>query len=356
MHLAANPRRRQALALGVACWSWPGAAAVFVHPADEPAGITHLAPRSPMVAIARAGDRLVAAGLRGLVVYSDDEGRRWRQATVPVRVDLVGLSFTGPSRGWAVGHEGVLLGTLDGGATWTRRLARGRAAELALRHYQAVGQRDADRERAWRDVGAQLERGSAPAFLDVHFESEASGFIVGAFNTIYRTDDAGDSWVPWMHHIENPQALHITSARGHAGDWYLAGEQGAVWRLKAGGGRFLSVPTPYRGTLFGLLAGTRAGLLAFGMRGSVFRSGDGGASWRRVAMATEAGITGAAALPGGRIALTDQAGGLHLSDDAGSTFRAHPLPSATPHFGVGAAGAGAVVLCGPRGVERVTLD
>lgn len=355
MHPTGRPRRREVLAIGVACCAWPAAAATFVHPANEPAGITALAPRSPMLAVARAGDRLVAAGLRGLVVYSDDEGRNWRQAMVPVRVDLVGLSFPGGSRGWAVGHEGVLLVTRDGGATWARRLAGRQALELALRHYQAVGRRDADEERALRELRAQSARGSGPPFLDVHFEDEASGFIVGAFNTIYRTGDAGETWVPWMHHTPNPQALHINTVRGSAGEWYLAGEQGTVWRLQAGGGRFLSVPTAYRGTLFGLLTDTPAGLLAFGMRGSVFRSADRGTSWHKVTMPTVANITGGAALPDGRIALVDQAGGLHLSDDAGNTFRAHPVPSATPHFGVVAAGSAALVLCGPRGVERVAL-
>ena len=64
----------------------------------------------------------MAAGWRGLIALSDDEGRSWRQAEVPVREDLTALSFPTPAHGWAVGNEGVLLETTDGGAHWAKRL------------------------------------------------------------------------------------------------------------------------------------------------------------------------------------------------------------------------------------------
>ena len=39
-------------------------------------------------AITQAGQRLVAVGERGLVLLSDDAGKHWRQAQVPVSVTL----------------------------------------------------------------------------------------------------------------------------------------------------------------------------------------------------------------------------------------------------------------------------
>src|SRR5437868_2175092 len=107
-------RQLTVFALGV--WGLLSASlgGAFVHPSDEPALISALAARSPLLAIERAGNRVVAVGLRGHIVYSDDSGATWRQALVPVSVDLLGVSFPSPKVGWAVGHGGVVLATRDG--------------------------------------------------------------------------------------------------------------------------------------------------------------------------------------------------------------------------------------------------
>ena len=59
---------------------------------------------APLIALARlpgGGQRLVAAGLRGLIVWSDDAGKHWTQARVPVQSDLVALDFVSATTGWA---------------------------------------------------------------------------------------------------------------------------------------------------------------------------------------------------------------------------------------------------------------
>src|SRR4029079_5611384 len=81
--------------------------------------------------LARAGQRIVAVGQRGHVLYSDDAGKSWKQATVPVSSDLVAVPFPDATHGWAVGHDGVVLHTDDAGVTWTRQLdGRGIGAVL----------------------------------------------------------------------------------------------------------------------------------------------------------------------------------------------------------------------------------
>ncbi|MEP6505589.1 MAG: glycosyl hydrolase, partial [Betaproteobacteria bacterium] len=59
----------------------------------EPALPTAHAVDAAMLALARAGSRIVAAGERGLVLHSDDGGRAWTQAHVPVQVSLTALRF-----------------------------------------------------------------------------------------------------------------------------------------------------------------------------------------------------------------------------------------------------------------------
>jgi len=88
---------------------------------DTPAIQSARAPRTLFNGLARAGDRIVAAGQRGQILFSDDGGRNWTQAAVPLAADLVAVSFPTAKQGWAVGHGGVILHSADGGATWTRQ-------------------------------------------------------------------------------------------------------------------------------------------------------------------------------------------------------------------------------------------
>ena len=46
-----------------------------------------------MLDVTRAGERLVAVGAYGNILYSDDSGNSWRQARVPVQVSLTAVSF-----------------------------------------------------------------------------------------------------------------------------------------------------------------------------------------------------------------------------------------------------------------------
>src|SRR6187455_2026990 len=92
-------------------------AAPFLDPLDVPAQLSPLAGKSLVQAVARAGATLVAVGQRGHILVSADDGKSWRQSPVPVSSDLVSVFFVGERKGWAVGHDGVILATADGGAT-----------------------------------------------------------------------------------------------------------------------------------------------------------------------------------------------------------------------------------------------
>ncbi|TVP59615.1 MAG: photosystem I reaction center subunit IV, partial [Halomonadaceae bacterium] len=97
---------------------------------DTPAMTTHLAANSLLLDLSRAGERLVAVGERGHIVYSDDFGESWSQAEVPVSTTLTGVYFPGESKGWAVGHGGVILHSSDRGETWVKQMDGHEGSEL----------------------------------------------------------------------------------------------------------------------------------------------------------------------------------------------------------------------------------
>lgn len=328
----------------------------FVHPLDEPAMPTALAARSPLLAVTAAGRRLVAVGHRGQVVLSDDGGRSWNQAKVPVSSDLVAVSFPTEKLGWAVGHGGVILHTTDGGATWVKQMDGRQAGKLAIEYLQKREHESPAIAQLLADEKSLEGAGGTQPFLDVHFVSDRVGYAVGTFNRLFRTEDGGSSWVPMLDRTENPKGLHFNVIAGRGQSLYLAGEQGMVWRLDASGQRFVAAATPYAGTLFGLLLLSPTEVLAYGMRGSVFRSGDAAANWERIPMSSLAGITGGVLLSDSTIVLVTQAGTMEISRDQGKSFAPRKPAQPMPYYGVTQGGDRRLVLVGAEGVRSEMLQ
>src|SRR5688572_4197764 len=60
---------------------------------ELPARVSPHAARILQIAVTAAGRRLVSVGERGVALYSDDGGKSWTQARVPVSVTLTAVQF-----------------------------------------------------------------------------------------------------------------------------------------------------------------------------------------------------------------------------------------------------------------------
>lgn len=344
------------LALAAACAGAARAQDGGAPPAQRPVALTQPALVTPkalgaaMLAVTRAGQRLVAVGERGTVLLSDDGGKTWRQASVPVRASLTAVRFNGASQGWAVGHLGVILATADGGETWTLRLDGVRAAEAVAQALRASGD-----ERTQRMAQPWLEEGPDKPFFDIDIDAQGRGFAVGAYNLVFATRDGGQTWAPALDRLPNPRSLHLYGVRRVGEAVFIVGEQGLLLRSTDGGASFQAVASPYKGSLFGLLA-TRSGvLLAHGLRGKAVRSGDGGATWEAIDTAYPASLQAAAESAGGKLVLLGQTGDLLVSADGGRTFERHaPAGGPAPTAGLVQTDQGQWVLAGLRGLRQQT--
>ncbi|HSV71972.1 MAG TPA: YCF48-related protein [Methylibium sp.] len=334
----------------------PAAATAFADRLDTPALPSPLAQRGLLNGMARAGERLVAVGERGHILWSDDLGATWLQAHVPVSVDLTAVYFPSALRGWAVGHDGVVLATRDGGRHWERQLDGRLAVQLMQTHYAAHPPPDISPEAMaalQADVARMVEEGADKPFLDVWFENDSTGYVVGLFNLIFRTTDGGTTWQPLFDRTDNPQRLHLYAVRPAAGGLYVAGEQGLVLKFDPATQRFKALSVAYRGTFFGITAADDA-VLVYGLRGHVFRSEDGGAHWQQVPTGVSVAITSATQLADGRTVLAGQDGQVLASTDGGRSFA--PLArAARPVSSIARAGATALAVAGPRGVLSLSL-
>ncbi len=336
----------------------PEPAPPLPHMVDLPAIQTHRAQSSVLVAVSRAGSRLVAAGERGYVVLSDDDGRTWRQASVPTSVTLTALSFPTSREGWAVGHSGIVLHSKDGGETWIKQLDGAQAATLVLAEAERKAkpaESDGRPDPALASAQLLVQDGADKPFLDVHFKNEREGFVVGAYGLAFRTGDGGATWRPWQDHIDNPGQLHLFAIRAAGERIFLVGEQGYAARSDDGGGQFVRLEMPYPGTFYGVQPAGDGHVIVFGLKGHAFSSGDGGHHWRPVETGLAGSIDGGTLLQDGAIALVSDRGDLLLSRDRGATVTALPVPNPFPFAAVTQAADGALVLTGTHGVNRLPL-
>lgn len=323
--------------------------AVAREPLQVPAMQSALATQRPLMAVTYAGARIVAVGRMGHIVYSDNQGRSWQQGRVPVSVDLVAVFFATATRGWATGHDGTVLRTDDGGATW-RKLLDGRgAARLMVEYYRPRSEGDAVMASALAEAERFVQEDGSRPLLEVWFADARHGFVIGAWGLILKTSDGGDTWEPWLHMTDNPQHVHLYGIARVGEQVWIVGEQGLVLRQATAGARFEAVRTLATGTLFGV-AGNSDFTLVYGLLGRAFITRDGGATWAPAGQTGSVGLTGAAVFPDGRLLLTDVSGVLWRSDDQGMHFsRLDTLPNAG--FGIVAVEAGQAAVVGAAGVR-----
>lgn len=286
----------------------------------RPALSTAFGTHAAVLDVAQAGARLVAVGERGLVLLSDDQGKSWQQAEVPVSVSLTSVSFVDDQFGWAAGHYGMILATRDGGRHWEVQMDGSRAAQLVLEDVsqRAAGSSDPRVLRAVGNAQRMVDDGPDKPFLDIHFSDRQHGLVVGAYGLIFATDNGGSSWTPLNGQIDNPGERHLYSIARADGALWLAGEEGLVFRADATRPlQFERLSTPYDGSFFTVTAGNGRVVVA-GLRGNAFESVDNGENWQPLSVPSEASIVASSLAANGDLLVVNQAGQL-LGALAGNT-------------------------------------
>ena len=337
-------RRLAWLALCAVCAAAAPAGATPVGDALERTALaTRHAAQSVMLGAAQSGARVVAVGERGVIVVSEDSGKRWQQVIAPVSVTLTAVRFADAERLVAVGHGGVVLTSSDAGRHWTRRLDGKRLAELALAAAQAGGN-----AQRIKDALRLVAEGADKPLLDVLVFDAQRWLVVGAYGLAFATEDGGQSWASWMERLDNPKGLHLYAARRHADTFLLAGEQGLVLLSSDAGRSFKRLALPYKGSFFTAELAGPTDVLVAGLRGNVWRSSDAGAQWTQWPLPMPVSITGSVQRADGSFVFVNQAGVVLVSRNAG-LVPAYPKPL-PPLNGVLALNGGGLLALSVQGV------
>lgn len=291
------------------------------------------ATRALILAVEDASSRVVAVGERGQVLVSENR-TDWRQIPdVPTRATLTALSTVGDAV-WAVGHDGIIIHSQDGGLTWV------------LQRRDVFDSSD----------DADFDPHQGVPLLDVLMLSKTHGFAVGAYSQLLRTDDGGSSWrfVPTDAELVTDDDTALSDAEvadeGDVGDedsWtfsaedlemdlesephfnaithtgsgalMIVGERGAGFRSRDDGVNWERIQLPYQGSMFGLIGYEGDHIVAFGMRGNIYETYDLGDTWNAVDTDTDLSLMGGSAYGNGGFVLVGSNGIVIIRDSANAT-------------------------------------
>ena len=293
---------------------------------DLPARLSSRASSRLMLALAKdsgaTGQTLLAAGQRGIALFSEDGGQVWQQAVTPVYVTLTAL-FAREGRAYAAGHDGIILKSLNGGRTWVRLLdgRDGNALTLAAANRRLkLSRQDENARQAFDDIRSTLEFGPANPLFGIAARINGGRetiIAVGAFGQVFRSHNGGAQWESLLDRFDNADNLHhnsITLTR--TGEWVITSEAGRIYVSVDDGDSWRRVETGYNGALFGAVEGPAemATLWVHGFAGSLFLSQDRGFSWHPLPGLGRQPLVGSALSASGRVAIVSLNGIVHVAD------------------------------------------
>jgi len=154
-------------------------------------------------------DNAWVVGNRGIILHLADKGAKATLLPTWVEKAVYDVDFTDAQNGVAIGQDGLIIKTSDGGKTW-----RQIKLELPLQEWQAAQphifslSRGADPQKIWavgpvgtiihsQDGGETWENlslGRDVTLNGVAFANDTEGWVVGEFGSILHTSDGGRAW------------------------------------------------------------------------------------------------------------------------------------------------------------------
>lgn len=253
-------------------------------------------------------------GSFGKVIRSDDDGKNWTIQPTPTTQDLQDIHAWDADHAVAVGDDGVVLVTDNGGTDWTAinakqtlqgtkllRLAERPGGELWVVGEEGLLARSSDHGRNWRRIGAAQEA----TLNGIAFPDAENGFAIGEFGTVFRTVDGGRSWT--KESVPTDRSLMSIAFRDDRVG-VAVGLDGTVIATTDGGANWGRLPDPANEHLFGV-AWIDEGWLAVGDKGvvlqgnatnisGVHKPGEIGSTWRVGVVPMPDGLIAVGAEPG----------------------------------------------------------
>ena len=258
-------------------------------------------------------------GEKGLIIHTADGGKTWKQQEVDTTspgfrlpdasLDFKAVYFTNADYGWAVGDEGLVAATDDGGKHWT--LQRSGTSAMLLDVFFAnskegwiVGE---GADVLYTENGGKewkrYEYVSDFMLNGVWFVNDSTGWVVGTHDRILHTKTGGESWREQSNRFagerdrminDNKQVFFVSDNEG-----WIVGSDGSIFHTTTGGvnwerqdSRIPLINGHVRDTVNSIHFTDENYGIAVADVGFITRTEDGGDNWQLMESGTENNLTG----------------------------------------------------------------
>jgi len=202
-------------------------------------------------------DSIWAVGEEGTIIHSNDGGVTWDSIPSGITESLFTVEFINSDTGWVAGDDdrsaSTLLRTTDGGLSWEAQ---------------------------------SLSGGGAIPIYDLDFiegltGAPIRGFITGGLGYTWRTENFGSTWESVRNQCEN--TFYSSYFVNNDSGWFVGTpsvqEPYTIMRTMDGGNTWQEQTNPTGQNLRGVCFGTDLRGLAVGLVGTILYTTDGGANW-----------------------------------------------------------------------------
>jgi photosystem II stability/assembly factor-like uncharacterized protein len=223
-----------------------------------------------------------AVGNQGTVVMTTDGGESWAHPSSGTVNTLNAVHFVDSNTGWTVGQSGIILNTTNGGSDWTPQNSG------TVNNLQSVFFNDASRGWVVGSNGTILSTtdggttwtpqssGTSAWLYAVYFSDADRGWATGSSGTILRTTDGGNTWTPQSSGtLEYLFSTHFIDA---VSGWAV-GSGGTILKTSDGGSSWSTQTSGTSNWLRSVCFTSADTGFAVGNAGTFLMSSDGGNSW-----------------------------------------------------------------------------
>ncbi len=224
-----------------------------------------------------------AVGINGTILRTTDGGTNWFPQLSGITDWFNSVCFTDANTGTVVSATGNILRTTDGGTTWILQTSP------VYSNFWSVCFTDADNGTAVGSEGKivrttnggttwSLQSSGTTVWLNrVSFTDPDNGTVVGDYGTILRTTNGGINWI--NQSIATSDALWGVSFTD-ANTGTVVGAGGIILRTTNGGASWVSQTSGIMNFFYGGVSFTDTNNgTAVGDNGAIIRTSDGGTTW-----------------------------------------------------------------------------
>lgn len=208
----------------------------------------------------------------------------WSSPTpAPTTEDVRDVKFVSASTGWAVGSGGLIIKTINGGASWVPQVSGVTSALTSVDFFDAdngwvVGPAVILRTTNGGDTWIRQNVGNVSDYYKVVFADATTGYALCKWGAVFKTIDGGDHWT------------YSTATQDYQGDiqfidastgWLTTtgSVNGGIYKTTNGGGSWVQQPTGFVFDVSGIHFINATTGWAVSPSGWIIKTTNGGATW-----------------------------------------------------------------------------